>query len=149
MEKTDDFYIYYYSGHQGRFGNEFFRFEITSNGHLQYANNSNYRRDSIIRKQLTLSPALLNEIKRIIADSEIMHESDKKWPKRDDNGRQQLEITMDGKSINFEAARIGSLVDIQGTDDPEGLRVLYYLVQDFKCLILSLISLHFKIKPIA
>ncbi|KAJ1936407.1 hypothetical protein GGF37_005621 [Kickxella alabastrina] len=149
MEKTDDFYIYYYSGHQGRFGNEFFRFEITSNGHLQYANNSNYRRDSIIRKQLTLSPALLNEIKRIIADSEIMYESDRKWPKRDNNGRQQLEITMDGKSINFEAARIGSLVDIQGTDDPEGLRVLYYLVQDFKCLILSLISLHFKIKPIA
>lgn len=32
--------------------------------------------------------------------------------------------------------------------DPEGLRVFYYLVQDLKCLVFSLISLHFKIKPI-
>ena len=32
--------------------------------------------------------------------------------------------------------------------DPEGLRVFYYLVQDLKCLVFSLIGLHFKIKPI-
>lgn len=29
--------------------------------------------------------------------------------------------------------------------DPEGLRVFYYLVQDLKALIFSLISLHFKV----
>lgn len=32
--------------------------------------------------------------------------------------------------------------------DPEGLRAFYYLVQDLKCFVISLISLHFKIKPI-
>ncbi|KAJ1675668.1 3'-5'-exoribonuclease [Spiromyces aspiralis] len=48
-----------------------------------------------------------------------------------------------------ETAKIGSLVDIQNCEDPEGLKVFYYLVQDLKCLVFSLISLHFKIKPIA
>lgn len=32
--------------------------------------------------------------------------------------------------------------------DPEGLRVFYYLVQDLKALVFSLISLHFKVCPI-
>ncbi|CAE6504308.1 unnamed protein product, partial [Rhizoctonia solani] len=45
-------------------------------------------------------------------------------------------------------AKIGSLVDVQESEDPEGLRVFYYLVQDLRILIFSLISLHFKIKPI-
>lgn len=54
-------------------------------------------------------------------------------------------------------------MDVSESDDPEGLRVFYYLVQDVKvgvfisagllsdrtqCLVFSLISLHFKIKPI-
>lgn len=48
---------------------------------------------------------------------------------------------------------------MQESDDPEGLRVMYYLVQDLKvgwasrsshqCLVFSLISLNFKIKPIS
>ena len=32
--------------------------------------------------------------------------------------------------------------------DVEGLKCFYYLVQDLKCLVFSLIALHFKIKPI-
>ncbi len=31
-----------------------------------------------------------------------------------------------------QTAKIGSLVDIQDSEDPEGLRVFYYLVQDLK-----------------
>jgi Mago nashi protein len=31
-----------------------------------------------------------------------------------------------------KTAKIGSLVDIQDSEDPEGLRVFYYLVQDLK-----------------
>jgi len=34
---------------------------------------------------------------------------------------------------------------VQDSKDPEGLRVLYYLVQDLKCLVFSLITLHFKV----
>jgi hypothetical protein len=34
---------------------------------------------------------------------------------------------------------------VQDSSDPEGLRVFYYLVQDLKALVFSLISLHFKV----
>ena len=34
--------------------------------------------------------------------------------------------------LPFQTAKIGSLVDIQDSEDPEGLRVFYYLVQDLK-----------------
>lgn len=37
-------------------------------------------------------------------------------------------------------------MDVTESSDPEGLRVFYYLVQDLKALIFSLISLHFKVR---
>lgn len=63
-------------------------------------------------------------------------------------GRQELEVVLGDEHISFQAAKIGSLLDVQSSKDPEGLRVFYYLVQDLKCLVLSLITLHFKIRPI-
>lgn len=75
--------------------------------------------------------------------------------------------------ISFTTTKLGSLLDIDSSKDPEGLRVFYYLVQacafalldwtgrvcfdhtpnprvvqDLKCFVFSLIGLHFKIKPI-
>lgn len=47
---------------------------------------------------------------------------------------------------SMQTAKIGSLVDVTESADPEGLRVFYYLVQDLKALIFSLISLHFKVR---
>jgi len=44
-----------------------------------------------------------------------------------------------------QTAKIGSLVDVTESADPEGMRVFYYLVQDLKALVFSLISLHFKV----
>lgn len=38
-------------------------------------------------------------------------------------------------------------MDVNESEDPEGLRVFYYLVQDLKALVFSLISLHFKVYP--
>lgn len=37
-----------------------------------------------------------------------------------------------GLADALQTAKIGSLVDIQDSEDPEGLRVFYYLVQDLK-----------------
>jgi hypothetical protein len=37
---------------------------------------------------------------------------------------------------------------VQDSEDPEGLRVFYYLVQDLKALVFSLIGLHFKVNPL-
>lgn len=61
---------------------------------------------------------------------------------------QELEIVMGDEHVSFTTSKIGSLVDVNQSKDPEGLRCFYYLVQDLKCLVFSLIGLHFKIKPI-
>lgn len=95
-----------------------------------------------------VSSVIIEEIKRIIKSSEILKEDDGKWPQKNKDGRQELEIKMGGDHISFETAKIGSLHDVTESADPEGLRVFYYLVQDLKALVFSLISLHFKIKPI-
>jgi len=143
----DPFYLRYYTGHSGKHGHEFLEFEY-SHGRLRYANNSNYRNDSLIRKEMWVGALVVKELKRVVEQSEIIKEDDTNWPKKNIVGKQELEIRIGNDHIAFETAKIGSLVDIQDSEDPEGLRVFYYLVQDLKCLIFSLISLHFKIKPI-
>ena len=50
------------------------------------------------------------------------------------------------KLTGWPTAKIGSLNDVNESEDPEGLRVFYYLVQDLKALVFSLISLHFKVR---
>ncbi|KAI1504501.1 Mago nashi protein [Biscogniauxia marginata] len=150
----EPFYLRYYSGHSGRFGHEFleFDFRVVGDGRsavARYANNSNYRNDSLIRKEMCVSSLVVDEIKRIVKSSEIMKEDDTKWPQKNKDGRQELEIRLGNDHISFETAKIGSLIDVTESADPEGLRVFYYLVQDLKALVFSLTSLHFKIKPIS
>ena len=48
---SDDFYVRYYVGHKGKFGHEFLEFEFRPDGRLRYANNSNYKNDTMIRKE--------------------------------------------------------------------------------------------------
>ncbi|KAI1955411.1 hypothetical protein LOZ58_006784 [Ophidiomyces ophidiicola] len=162
------------SGHSGRFGHEFlgeksmrahwqpslgqlltgleFDFRTVGDGRsaaVRYANNSNYRNDSLIRKEMCVSSLMISELKRIIKDSEILKEDDSKWPQKNKDGRQELEIKLGSEHISFETAKIGSLVDVTESADPEGLRVFYYLVQDLKAFVFSLISLHFKVSTAA
>uniref|UniRef100_A0A8C2XN18 Protein mago nashi homolog n=1 Tax=Cyclopterus lumpus TaxID=8103 RepID=A0A8C2XN18_CYCLU len=138
---TSDFYLRYYVGHKGKFGHEFLEFE--------------FRPDAA--RKLTwayVHKSVMEELKRIIDDSEITKEDDALWPPPDRVGRQELEIVIGDEHISFTTSKIGSLIDGQpvkvsnSSQDPEGLRVFYYLVQDLKCLVFSLIGLHFKIKPI-
>jgi len=155
----EEFYLRYYVGHKGKFGHEFLEFEFKADGRLRYANNSNYKNDTMIRKQSALrlancskpalakravrgtrgpyrfrqshasrraagprlapalplelphasqrvthtchcparlafvcaayvSQAVLAEVKRIVAESEIVREDDKQWPLADRNGGQ-------------------------------------------------------------
>ena len=74
-------------------------------------------------------------------------EDDTNWPTKSVVGKQELEVKMGKTHISFETAKIGSLVDVQNSEDPEGMRVFYYLIQDLRMFVFSLISLHFKIKP--
>lgn len=73
---------------------------------------------------------------------------DQNWKEPDKEGRQELEIKIGNEHIAFTCAEIGSLLDVNESPDPEGLRIFYYLTMDLKCLMFSLISLHFKINPI-
>ncbi|PAA76712.1 hypothetical protein BOX15_Mlig001863g14 [Macrostomum lignano] len=145
---ADAFYLRYYIGHRGIFGHEFLEFEFRPDGKLRYANNSNYKNDTMIRKEAYVSPAVMAELRRIVTESEIMQEDDQQWPMPDRVGRQELEIVFNSEHISFTTSKIGSLAEITGTKDPDGLRTFYYLVQDLKCLVFSLIGLHFKIRPI-
>jgi hypothetical protein len=61
-KSVDDFYLRYYVGHKGKFGHEFLEFEFKPDGHMRYANNSEYKKDHMIRKEgssLKLVPLLL------------------------------------------------------------------------------------------
>eukprot|EP00193_Tetraselmis_chui_P002434 CAMPEP_0177753478 /NCGR_PEP_ID=MMETSP0491_2-20121128/1482_1 /TAXON_ID=63592 /ORGANISM="Tetraselmis chuii, Strain PLY429" /LENGTH=148 /DNA_ID=CAMNT_0019268767 /DNA_START=598 /DNA_END=1044 /DNA_ORIENTATION=+ len=145
----DDFYVRYYVGHKGKFGHEFLEFEFRPDGKLRYANNSNYKNDTMIRKEVFVTPAVMNEVKRVIEESEVMKEDDGNWPEPDRIGRQELEVVIGNEHISFATTKIGSLLEVQQSKDAEGLKVFYYLVQDLKCLVFSLVSLHFKIQPIA
>ncbi|RRT55791.1 hypothetical protein B296_00034356, partial [Ensete ventricosum] len=74
--EQDVFDLRYYVGHNGNFGHEFLEFEFRPDGKLRYANNSYYKNDTMIRREVFVSlpaclPACLRECRRIIADSEV------------------------------------------------------------------------------
>ena len=78
-EAKDDFYIWYYVGHKGKYGHEFLEFEVTSEGRLRYANNSNYKKDELIWKEVYVNTIVLDELKWIVSESTVLECSDKKW----------------------------------------------------------------------
>lgn len=143
-----DFYVRYYVGHRGKFGHEFLEFEFLPDGKLRYANHSNYKNDTMIRKEANVQQHVLRELRRIIEDSDLLKEDDNNWPAPDRIGRQELEIILGDQHISFTTTKLGSLAQVTTSKDPEGLKIFYYLVQDLKCLVFSLMSAHFKIHPI-
>ncbi len=161
-------------------GHEFLEFELHPSGKLQYSNDSAYRRwnnntitntprsdhhhhhhhhdhhkstmhQQRIFKEVTISPAVVDEIRRIVLESHITSVDDSSWEQMKDKSmrRQELEIKIGNEHLAFTCPEILSMADVQKSCDPEGLKNFYYLVQDLKTFIFSLISLHFKIKPFA
>ena len=49
----------------------------------------------------------MDELRRIIEDSEIMAEDDELWPQPDRVGRQELEIVIGDEHISFTTSKIG------------------------------------------
>jgi len=144
----NDFYVRYYVGHKGVFGHEFLEFEFRSNGKLRYANNSRYKHEVMIRKEVMVSKVVRDQLKQIIWESTIMECDDTNWPEPDKVGTQELEVVLGDEHISFTTGKIGSLIEVTTSKDPEGLRHFYYLVQDLKVFVFALVSLHFKIKPV-
>jgi len=55
----------------------------------------------MIRKEVYLNKVVVQELARIIRDSEIMQEDDRLWPAPDQAGRQELEIILGREHIRF------------------------------------------------
>ncbi|CDR40715.1 CYFA0S05e03620g1_1 [Cyberlindnera fabianii] len=151
LSQESDFFLKYYSGHQGQFGHEFLEFEVRlapdgKSASVSYTNNTNYRREAIIRKQFAVSRTVAKELQRFVEEAEIMRETDKNWPTKNREGAQELTISMGGAHVRLATCKIGSLADVKNSADPDGLRAFYYFVQDVKAFMFSLISLHFKVR---
>lgn len=59
----------------------------------------------MIRKEANVSRSVMEELRRVILDSEIMKEDDKLWPQANRDGRQELEIIYGGEHICFSVIR--------------------------------------------
>lgn len=75
MSEDKEFYLRFYVGHYGNFGHEFLEFEVMKDGRLRYGNNSNYKKDILIRKEAFVNPIVLRELEKVIQDSDIMQYS--------------------------------------------------------------------------
>lgn len=115
---------------------------------MRYINNSNYKSDTLIKKEVYLNEDLLEEIKRIIRDSGVMKVNNEKWNKPDESCSQYLKIDIDGSYKKLISKTIGSYSQVLTSEDPDGLNCFYYLIQDLKCMVFSLISLNFRVKPV-
>ena len=111
--------------------------------------NSNYKSENLIRKEVYVNDIILDEVKKMIVNSKIFEQEDKKWPRPNNIlGSQELEIIYKKQHIFFSTCKIGTFADIKNSKDPVGLEILYYLVSDLKCFLLTLMNMHFKIKPV-
>lgn len=159
MGSQDDLYVRYYVGHKGRFGHEFIEYELSPDGTLRYANNSNYKHDTMIRKELRIGRIVRNQIASMLRQGGVLSSNldghnrevrldDSRWPVPNRDGRQELEVIANGEHIYLSTCKIGSVLDILPCEDTEGLKQFHFLVQDLKTLVLTLIAAHYKIKPI-
>lgn len=76
----------------------------------------------MIRKEATVSRSVMEELRRVILDSEIMKEDDKLWPQANRDGRQELEIIYGGEHICFSVKKKMPLtLDLFFDDRPQKL----------------------------
>lgn len=64
---------------------------------------------------VTVSPLMIKELKRIIADSEVMKEDDHKWPKKNVVGKQELEIRFGNEHVSFEVKYLSCQDQLEAT----------------------------------
>lgn len=160
-------YFWFSMGHRGRFGHEFMEFEINNQGWLKYSNGSHYRKSDAIRKEVQLSSLVLDQIKEMVEKTGILSltaEEEGKWPAVDmgrtqkseqpphdtkDNiqGRQELEIVLNGKNLYLRTPKFKYVHDLEGLEEEKNLKTYFHLCQQLKGFILSLINVHFKVSP--
>jgi len=149
-KNEEEFYLRYYTGKYGnQFGHEFLEFECFQDGHLIYVNNSKYKKDQPIKKELYITRAILDHLKKMIEESDILSFDDYDWPEPSSkDGKQELEIVYHNYHISFSTSMISTVGETMKSRDAEGLKCYYYLVHELKSFMLTIMNLHFKVKPI-
>ncbi|KAL0251682.1 hypothetical protein GEMRC1_000894 [Eukaryota sp. GEM-RC1] len=145
----DDFFCRLYLGHTGTsVGHEFIEFELRDNGNLLYRNNSGYKREEPILREVQLSEPVVRFIRNMIVESHIVNHKDSLWPRPDRVGKTELEIVMGDKRICFVTTKINTVYEIESCDDQQGLFVFFELVEELKILFNDLIHIHFRKNPL-
>lgn len=133
----DELHIMYHIGRRGEYGQELLEFEIRPDGLLRYASDSCLRK---VRKQCYISPFMLAELERIVADSGIQHPNHGGWPPAADSDRQELEIVHGSSHFVFSTCRVETPHEASGF---EGMLAYFYLVADLEAFVFSVVRLHF------
>jgi protein mago nashi len=133
----------------------------TKNQQLRYTNQSKYRGEEAIRKRLYVSPAVLEEISRIVRAARVTALDDAQWPAPYRDCRQELEVrlvpprtgptneTPPVEHVSLATAKLASTVQVlRCGGDLEGLKRFFFLCQDLKALFLALVAAHFQVQPI-
>ncbi|ELR55566.1 hypothetical protein M91_04397 [Bos mutus] len=75
----------------------------------------------MIRKQAYVHKSVMEELKGIADDIEIPKEDDAFWPPPNQVQQQKLEIIIGDEHISFPKSKIGSLISVNQSKDPESL----------------------------
>ena len=88
----------------------------------------------------------MEQVRLMVLQSKVLECDDREWPAPDVVGRQELEVRTGGVHVRFVLAKIGSMSEMEGRGEAgEGMKALYFLVQDLRAIVFSLIALHFKV----
>lgn len=147
----------FYSGgyRAAELGHEFIEFDVRRRvgenyAVVRYANQSNYRDEDLIRKEVAVSMLVVEELMRIVRESQILLADDSKWPKPQRESKQELEVRFGKDKMIWKTKGRLSLANIEAeaNEGENGLKSFYYLVQDVKVFVFSLMSINFKENPI-
>lgn len=69
--------------HKDKFDHKFLEIEFQPDKKLRCVNDSNYKDNVMIRKEVYIYKSMMEELKRIINDSETTKEYDALWPPPD------------------------------------------------------------------
>jgi len=146
----DDFYLRYYVGYRsGNTNHSFTEFEVYASGKLRYARRTASEQDHqpVLRRELHLNAAVVEEFKRLITASNVIDLDDQKWPEPANDlssGRQELECKVGRHHIAYTTVQLNNLSDIQATEDASGLTVFQTLTTDLLELVSTLIDYFFE-----
>merc|ERR1712048_667543 len=105
---------------------------LQNDGTLRYANNSHYRNDVLIRKEMFVSASVIGALQQIILKSDILIDVDDDWPEPDKTGRQELEIIFGTKHVSFCTAKINPSIENIVSHKLSGLQKFCFLTQEIK-----------------